>query len=64
MQDPNGFHQNSIQSYKGLLECWYIFLYFKLIFMTVEAVLHPESKKWRTAFKDLPPVPAELEEYI
>ena len=69
MQDADGFHQNVIQPYKGLLECWYIdhksiFLYFKLIFMTAEAVLHPASKKWRTAFKDLTPVPAELEQYI
>ncbi|MCI6591100.1 MAG: sugar transferase [Spirochaetia bacterium] len=63
------FHQNVIAPYKAALEVWYvqhksIFLYFKLIFMTVGAVLNPSSNKWRTAFKDLPPVPAELEQYI
>lgn len=68
-EDKNKFHAEVIDPYKIRLECWYedhknIFLYFKLIFMTVEAVLHPASKKWRTAFKDLPPVPAELEQYI
>lgn len=68
-EDKNKFHAEVIDPYKIKLECWYedhksLVLYFKLIFMTVEAVLHPESKKWRTAFKDLPPVPAELEQYI
>ena len=68
-EDKKSFHQNVIAPYKAALEVWYVqhkslWLYFKLIFMTVEAVLHPESKKWRTAFKDLPPVPAELEQYI
>ena len=32
--------------------------------MTVGAVLNPGSHSWRKAFKDLPPVPAELEPYI
>lgn len=68
-EDKKAFHQNVIAPYKAALEVWYVQhkslgLYFKLIFMTVEAVLHPQSKKWRTAFKDLPPVPAELEQYI
>jgi lipopolysaccharide/colanic/teichoic acid biosynthesis glycosyltransferase len=69
VENPDEFHQKIIQPYKGKLECWYIdhkslSLYFKLIFMTVEAVLHPESHKWRTAFKDLPSIPVELEKYI
>lgn len=68
-EDKKAFHQNVIAPYKAALEVWYVqhkslWLYFKLIFMTAEAVLHPDSKKWRTAFKDLPPVPAELEKYI
>lgn len=68
-EDKKSFHQNVIAPYKAALEVWYIqhksiWLYFKLIFMTVGAVLNPSSNKWRTAFKDLPPVPAELEEYI
>ena len=68
-EDKQVFHQKVIAPYKATLEVWYIqhkslWLYFKLIFMTVDAVLHPDSKKWRTAFKDLPPVPPELEQYI
>lgn len=63
------FHNNVITPYKGKLEKWYIEhknlgLYFKLIFMTVDAVLRPESKKWKTAFNDLPPIPEKLEPYI
>ena len=68
-EDKKSFHQKIIAPYKADLEVWYVqhkslLLYFRLIFMTVGAVLHPNSKKWRTAFKDLPPVPAELEQYI
>lgn len=68
-EDKKAFHQNVIAPYKAALEVWYVqhkslWLYFKLIFMTVGAVLNPSSNKWRTAFKDLPPVPSELEEYI
>lgn len=68
-EDKKSFHQKVIAPYKAELEVWYVQhkslgLYFKLIFMTVEAVLHPNSKKWRTAFKDLPPVPTELENLI
>lgn len=68
-EDKKAFHQNVIAPYKAALEVWYIqhkslWLYFKLIFMTVGAVLNPSSNKWRTAFKDLPPVPVELELYI
>lgn len=68
-EDKKSFHQNVIAPYKAALEVWYVehkslVLYFKLIFMTVGAVLNPSSNKWRTAFKDLPPVPAELEQYI
>lgn len=67
--DKKSFHQNVINPYKAELEAWYtehqnIYTYFKLIFMTVDAVLRPDSKKWRTAFKDLPPVPSELKQYI
>lgn len=68
-EDKKSFHQNVIAPYKAALEVWYVQhkslgLYFKLIFMTAEAVLHPNSRKWRTSFKDLPPVPAELESFI
>lgn len=67
--DKKSFHQNVITPYKAALEVWYVhhkslWLYFKLIFMTVRAVFNPSSNKWRTSFKDLPSVPSELEQYI
>lgn len=69
VENRDYFHDKVITPYKGQLEAWYVEhrnvgLYFKLIFMTVEAVLNPGSRRWRKAFKDLPPVPAELEPYI
>lgn len=68
-EDKSSFHDKVIGPYKADLECYYaahrsVWNYFKLIFMTVEAVLHPDSHKWRTSFKNLPPVPEELQQYI
>lgn len=67
--DRDHFHDTVIAPYKGSLEVWFVEhrsvgVYFKLIWLTVLAVLKPSSKAWRTAFKDLPTVPAELEQYI
>lgn len=69
VEDPNNFHDNIITPYKGQLECWYVnhrsvTNYFKLIFATVLVVLNPKSKAWQKWFKDLPPVPDNLKEYI
>lgn len=67
--DKQTFHDQVITPYKGALEAWYvehrsIGLYFKLIWMTVIAVLKPNDHSWETAFSDLPPVPANLAQYI
>jgi len=67
--DRDHFHDTIIAPYKGALEVWFVqhksvVVYFKLIWLTVLAVLKPSSKAWRKAFKNLPPVPAELEQYI
>lgn len=69
VEDRDAFHDTVIAPYKGQLEVWFvehrnIVTYFKLIWFTVLAVLKPSSKAWRTSFKNLPPVPAELEQYI
>lgn len=69
VEDRDHFHDTVIAPYKGALEVWFVqhrsvSVYFKLIWLTVLAVLQPSSKAWRKAFKDLPPVPEELEEYI
>ncbi len=69
VSDRDKFHDTVIAPYKGALEVWFVqhrsvVVYFKLIWLTVLAVLKPSSKAWRKAFKDLPLVPAELEQYI
>ena len=67
-EERDEFYKNVITPYKGELESWYaehksIGLYFRLIFMTVEVVLNPESKSWRK-LKGIPEIPSELMEYI
>jgi len=67
--DKRAFHQNVIAPYKAALECWYVdhsglFNYFKLILLTAVSVLNPSASNWETWFKELPPVPAELDPYI
>lgn len=69
VEDRDEFHDKIIAPYKGELEIWFtkhrnVINYFKLIFLTVLAVLKPSSNKWKTSFKDLPTVPDELKEYI
>lgn len=69
VQNRDEFHDTIIAPYKGQLEIWFtnhrnIITYFKLIFLTAWAVIKPSSKAWRTSFKDLPPVPAELDSFI
>lgn len=69
VENRDAFHDTIIAPYKGALEVWFVQhrsvnVYFKLIWLTVLAVLKPSSKAWRTAFKDLPPVPTELDQYI
>jgi lipopolysaccharide/colanic/teichoic acid biosynthesis glycosyltransferase len=69
VEDRDEFHDKIIAPYKGELEIWFtkhrnIINYFKLIFLTVLAVLKPSSNKWKTSFKDLPTIPDELKEYI
>lgn len=69
VEDRDHFHDTVIAPYKGALEVWFVQhrtlgVYFKLIWLTVLAVIKPSSKAWRKAFKDLPQVPEELEQYI
>ena len=69
IQNRDEFHDTIIAPYKGQLEIWFtehrnIITYFKLIFLTALAVIKPSSQDWRTSFKNLPPVPAELESFI
>ena len=54
--------------YKGALEIWYtkhrnVFMYFRLIFMTVEVVLKPDSQSWKK-LKGIPDVPDNLKDVL
>lgn len=69
VSDRAQFYADVVAPYKGALEVWFashrtLAVYFKLIWLTVLAVLRPSSKVWRTAFKDLPPVSGVLERYM
>ena len=63
------FYANVIAPYKGALEEWFVsnkslYIYFVAIFVTVCAVLIPNTKiAWR-AFKDLPEPPTELKQAL
>lgn len=57
-KDNSFIHDKIITPYKGDLECWYyekrnIFLYFKIILLTVYSVFNA-NKKFRESFKGLP----------
>lgn len=67
-ENKDEFYRNVIMPYKGELEVWYtkhknVFMYFKLIFMTVAVVLNSNNKSWKK-LKDIPPVPKDLTEFI
>ena len=66
--DKESFYEKVISPYKSALECWYIRhkslgLYFKLIWLTIAAVIRPESEGWKK-LPELPPMPKELEEVM
>ena len=63
--DKEYFYEKVVSPYKAALECWYIQhkslgMYFRLIWLTVEAVLFPSSRGWQK-LKGLPQMPDELE---
>ena len=66
-EEKDEFFYDHILPYKGELEAWYVRhksvgMYWRLILMTVEAVLKG-STDWKK-LKDIPQVPKELEKYI
>lgn len=67
--DPDRLYDEVIMPYKGLLETWYVSnqnikSYFFLIGLTVWIVLFPKSKLVWKSFKDLPPPPDNLSNWI
>ncbi|RKM57900.1 sugar transferase [Butyrivibrio sp. CB08] len=68
IDDHEKFYEEIISPYKSKLECYYIQhktvgLYFKMIWLTVKAVLKPGDNSWKK-LKDLPEIPDELKPYI
>ncbi len=68
VDDQEKYYQEVIVPYKSALECWYVrhksvVLYFRLIWMTVVAVLQPSNKDW-VNLPDLPPMPEELQKLM
>lgn len=67
-EDKDKFYRTVIMPYKGTLEVWYtkhrnVLMYWRLIFMTVEAVLKPDSQSWKK-LRGIPKVPENLKNVI
>lgn len=67
-EEKQEYYKNAIIPYKGKLEVWYanhksVFMYFRLIFMTVGAVLKPDSQSWKK-IKGIPEVPENLADVL
>jgi lipopolysaccharide/colanic/teichoic acid biosynthesis glycosyltransferase len=66
LKDKEDFYDNVISPYKGKVESWYvkhqnIGLYFKLIWLTILAVISPSTKiDFEKMYSDFPPMPKEL----
>ncbi len=63
------FHDTIIAPYKGELEIWWVrhstlANYSKIIILTIIVLFAPHSKFYHKWFKDLPPVPKELQEVL
>ena len=65
------FDKEVIAPYKAELECWFIdhksiFLYFRLISLTIDAVKNPRSRRWWRELKrkGLPKPPVKLRKYL
>lgn len=66
-EEKDQFYFDYIMPYKGELECWYvknknIFMYWRLIVMTIEAVLKGNTD-WKR-LRGIPQPPKELEGYL
>ncbi len=67
-EDKDKFYRTVIMPYKGALEVWYtkhrnVVMYWRLIFMTVEAVLNPGSDSWKK-LRNIPPIPDNLKDVL
>lgn len=67
-EEKQEYYKNAIIPYKGELEVWYanhksVFMYFRLIFMTIGAVLKPDSQSWKK-LKGIPEIPDNLKDVL
>ena len=67
-EEKQEYYKNAIIPYKGELEVWYanhksVFMYFRLIFMTVGVVLKPNSQSWKK-LKGIPEIPGTLKDVL
>jgi lipopolysaccharide/colanic/teichoic acid biosynthesis glycosyltransferase len=67
--DPVDFHHSIVVPYKGLVENYYVsnrslYLYFKLIFLTILAVVFPGNYSQKNLIADLPNPPNELKSFF
>lgn len=67
-EEKQKYYKDVIIPYKGELEVWYanyksVFMYFRLIFMTIGAVLKPDSQTWKK-IKGIPQVPDTLKDVL
>lgn len=65
-RDPRTFYRKHIAPYKGEVEIWYqqhltFWTDLRLVFLTVWAILIPDSTLHFKVFRDLPPLPLELQ---
>jgi len=63
------FHDTIIAPFKGELEVWWVHHrtlanYFKIIILTIIVLFAPHSRLYHKWFRDLPPVPKELQEVL
>jgi len=70
IEDKKMFYNEHISPYKGKIEAWYVknrtlYLYFKLIFLTIYIVLSSDSKiDYSKLFKNFPLPPEKLKEAL
>ena len=67
--NPLDFYENTIAPYKGSVEEWFaknksLYLYFLLIFLTINAVLFPKSNLHWRILKNLPQSPSNLKDLL
>ncbi len=69
IQNCDEYYEINILPYKMELESWYqdnksASMYWKLIYLTIDAVLRPSKSSWKRKLKSIPPIPETLRDVI